>query len=421
MNCAVITIGDELLGGRVTDTNSPFVTRELEALGHGTRFHVTVGDDIADIKAVLRFALEQCRAVIVTGGLGPTQDDLTREAVADALSRQLRFDEGVADLIRARFHWMNREMAESNLRQAYVVEGSAVIDPVMGTAPGLLISLPDEKLVALLPGVPAEMREMLSRAVLPVLAEMGDAGPVRMTRSFRILGSTESEAAERVERALSGLPGLHLAYLASFAGIEVRVTATGEDRVEAEARLAEAENSIREELALLVASSDNQTIEEVIGGLLRKRRLTLGLAESCTGGLVGEMITRVPGSSDYFLGSIVSYSDRSKAALLGVDPDLLASEGAVSRATAMAMARGARAALEADLAVSVTGIAGPGGGTPEAPVGTVYIGLAANGFEAARHLMLPMAREAVRGIASTLALALLRIYLLGGDFEHFGA
>ncbi len=420
MNCAVITIGDELLSGRVNDTNSSYITRELESIGLDTAFHVTVGDDSSHIQSVLRFTLEQCRAAIITGGLGPTTDDLTREAVAEGLGLSLAFHETVANLIRQRFQWMDREMSESNLRQAYVIEGAEIIDPVMGTAPGQILHLPGGKLVAMVPGVPAEMREMLERAVLPSLRAMGEHGQVRLQRSFRILGSTESEVAEKVERALAGVPGLKLAYLASFSGIDVRVTAMAEDRLEAEGNLAEADARIRAELTLMVASSDDESIEQVLGQLLRKRGLTLAFAESYTGGLLGEMITRVPGSSEYFLGSIVSYGNRAKQDLLGVDGKLLETEGAVSANTASAMARGARRAFNSDLALGVTGIAGPGGGSPEKPVGTIFIGLAAEGVEAVRKLKLPMGREAVRSISATLALALLRVYLLGGDFELFG-
>ncbi len=420
MNCAVITIGDELLSGRVADINSPHITRQLEAIGLDTAFHISVGDDPENIKAVLRFALEHCGAVVITGGLGPTQDDLTREAVAEGLGRKLIFSERVAELIRQRFCWMNREMAESNLRQAYIVEGSEVIDPVMGTAPGLIIKLPGGRVVAMIPGVPAEMREMLSRGVLAVLHDMGGRGPVRLRKAFQILGSTESEVAERVERSLEGLAGLKLAYLASFSGIEVRVTALADDQMEAQARLAEAERRIRDELTLLVAASDTEGIEDVIGAMLRERGLTLALAESCTGGLMGEMVTRVPGSSDYFLGSVVSYADQPKHEILGVSENILETKGAVSYEAAAAMARGARRTFGSDLALSITGIAGPGGGTPDKPVGLVFIGLAAEGVEAVRKLVLPLGREAVRSISSTLALALLRVYLLGGDFEHFG-
>ncbi len=420
MNCAIITIGDELLSGRVTDTNSPYITRKLETIGLDTAFHITVGDDSEKIQAVLDFALQQCRAALITGGLGPTTDDLTREAVSEGLGRPLDFNEEVAGLIRQRFQWMGRDMAESNLRQAFVIQGAEIIEPVMGTAPGQILRMSDGKLVAMVPGVPAEMREMLERAVLPALRGLGERGPVRLQRTFRILGDTESEIAEKVETALAGIAGLKLAYLASFNGIDVRVTAVAEDPLEAESRLAEADAKIRKALTLMVASSDDEGIEQVLGDILRQRGLTLAFAESYTGGLLGEMITRVPGSSDYFLGSVVSYSNEAKRDLLGVEESLLATEGAVSASTAAAMARGARRAFGADVALGVTGIAGPGGGTPAKPVGTIYIGLAAEGIEAVRKLVLPMAREAVRSISAALALALLRVYLLGGDFDRFG-
>jgi nicotinamide-nucleotide amidase len=223
-----------------------------------------------------------------------------------------------------------------------------------------------------------------------------------------------------VERSLEGLAGLKLAYLASFSGIEVRVTALADEQAEAQARLAEAERRIRDELTLMVAASDNEGIEDVIGAMLRERGLTLALAESCTGGLMGEMVTRVPGSSDYFLGSVVSYADQPKHEILGVSENILETKGAVSYEAAAAMARGARRTFGSDLALSITGIAGPGGGTPDKPVGLVFIGLAAEGVEAVHKLVLPLGREAVRSISSTLALALLRVYLLGGDFERFG-
>ncbi len=420
MLCSIITIGDELLSGRVADSNSSYITRELEAIGHDTAFHLTVGDDEEKIQAVLRFALEESRAVIITGGLGPTTDDLTREAVAEGLGLSLNYSGRIAEIIRQRFQWMQRKMSETNLRQAYVIEGAEVIDPVLGTAPGQIVRPEVGKLVAMVPGVPAEMREMLERAVLPAIVATGEHGPARLQRSFRILGGTESEIAERVEKAIAGMQGLRLAYLASFAGIDVRVTAEADERAEAEMRLAEADARIRAELTLMVTSSDNEGIEQVLGGLLREKGLKLAFAESCTGGLLGEMVTRIPGSSDYFLGSVVSYGNQAKIDLLGVNRDTLTDHGAVSSETAIEMARGARRVFSSDVAVSVTGIAGPGGGTPEKPVGTVFIGLAAEGMEGTRKLLLPMAREAVRNIAATLALGLLRVYLLGGDFERFG-
>ncbi|MHB8780630.1 MAG: competence/damage-inducible protein A [Candidatus Geothermincolia bacterium] len=421
MRCCIITVGDEILSGDIRDSNGPFISERLISHGMSAPFQITVGDREPDIAAALGWALDECDGVIITGGLGPTSDDLTREAVAAHLRRPLVVDPSIVESLERRFAAFGRRMSETNLKQAAVIEGAEVIGSVLGTAPGQMVVPAPGKLVALLPGVPAEMREMLERAVLPRLAEMADPGPVWAQRILRTIGPTESEVAERVQSALAGTVGLQLGFLASTAGIVVKIGARGASRPEAEAELDAAERSVRRELGAQVVGSGDETLEQVLGELLRQRRLTLAVAESLTGGMIGEALTRVPGSGDYFLGSVVCYSNLSKQELLGVPEGVLAEHGAVSAEVAAAMASGARGRFGSDIAISATGIAGPGGGTKEKPVGTVWLGLAAGEKTETRRILIPLAREGVRELTTTIILALLRAHLLGEEFGGYGS
>jgi nicotinamide-nucleotide amidase len=373
MRCEVVAIGTELLLGQIVDTNSSFIGEQLALAGIDSHFQTKVGDNLDRMEASLRLALSRSDAVIVCGGLGPTQDDITREAIARVMGVDLALDEAAAARIEAMFAAFGRRMPMNNLRQAEVPEGAtAIADPQPGTAPGLICTIGDQVIYAV-PGVPREMRELITKAVLPDLSERAGVRATIVSRTLRTWGESESGLAERLAPRVAELDrtgNATLAYLASgIEGIKVRLTAKGETRDEAEALLAAEEAEVRAELGDLVFGVDDETIEFAILAMLRERGLTLGLAESLTGGMMGSRICDVPGASDVFRGSIVAYASEVKYDVLGVP------EGpVVSAEAAKAMAAGARRVLGADVAVAVTGVAGPDPQEGHDP-GTLFVGI----------------------------------------------
>jgi nicotinamide-nucleotide amidase len=408
----LVCVGDELLSGRISDTNSSFIRDRLAPLGWGVAAVMTVGDSIPDISSVLRCALQLGELVIVTGGLGPTSDDITREATADALGRGLVTEESIVQRLRERFAHMGFEMPESNLRQAQVLEGTTSIIEGKGTAPGLEIDDAGRRII-LLPGVPAEMHDMMDRRVIPDLRSAA-AGTERAGRIVKLFGQTEALVGETVDSFLPEDGSVQAAYLVNSGLIEVHLKTEGEDREPLETLLDGVVARIRERMGPSVVTEDDRDLPTVAGELLKRRGLTLSAAESCTGGMLGEFITQVPGSSAWFKGGVVSYAVPVKESVLGVAHDLIEREGVVSEAVAAAMARGARKLLASDLALGITGIAGPEGGSEEVPVGTVCLGLAAPEGEFTRRVRLPGDRELIRRIASNAALFMLATYLSGG-------
>jgi nicotinamide-nucleotide amidase len=373
MRCEVVAIGTELLLGQIVDTNSSFIGEQLALAGIDSHFQTKVGDNLDRMEAVLRLALDRSDAVIVCGGLGPTQDDITREAIARVMGVDLELDDDVAARISAMFEAFGRRMPMNNLRQAEVPVGAtAIADPQPGTAPGLICPVGD-KVIYAVPGVPREMKELITAAIIPDLTARAGVRSTIVSRTLRTWGESESGLAERLAPRVAELDrtgAVTLAYLASgIEGIKVRLTAKGADLTEAEALLAAEEAEVRAELGDLVFGVDDQTIEYAILDLLRQRGRTLGLAESLTGGMMGSRICDVPGASDVFRGSIVSYASEVKFDVLGVP------EGpVVSAEAASAMAAGARRVLGADVGVAVTGVAGPDPQDGRDP-GTVFVGL----------------------------------------------
>ncbi len=409
--CALLAVGDELLDGRVKDSNSDFIAEKLAPLGLEMGLRVIVGDEADRIGGALQLALEHSAVVIVTGGLGPTGDDLTREAVAEALGLPLRRDSEQERRLRAFFAAMGRGMSPSNLKQADLLEGATAITARLGTAPGQWVER-GGKVVVLVPGVPVEMRDMLEGDVVPMLRERfgfrGEGG----TSALLVAARPESELAEEVERALSGMPGMGVSYRAMMGQIEIKITARA-----AGARVGEAVQRIKRSLGPWVVAEGAATLESTLGDALRSRGLSLAVAESLTGGMLGERITSVPGSSDYFRGGIVAYDHEAKERLLGVDGSLLRSRGAVNEDVAKAMAVGARERFAAHLGMALTGVAGPGGGEEEPP-GTVAFGLAdARGAQAWTY-RLPGDRGMVRQSASTVMLTMALFYARGEDVSH---
>jgi nicotinamide-nucleotide amidase len=408
----LICVGDELLDGRVQDANSAYLTKALQPLGWKVSLVMTVGDDIGEISSALRYAMGKGQLIVITGGLGPTADDLTREGVAAALGRGLEQDGSIVRRLHQRFAAMGREMPPSNLRQAQVIEGTVEVIEGKGTAPGLGLKEGDTR-IYLLPGVPGEMRDMMERHILRSLGEEGGGGK-RPLRSIRLFGCTEAAAGEIVESLLPGDGSIKASYLAEQGEIAVTVWGTGEG-AGVEESLEALVKAVEKQFKGMVISAEGLGLPETVSGLMGDRGATLTVAESCTGGMLGERITRVPGSSSFFLGGVISYSVKAKASLLGVPPGLVESKGVVSQEVARAMARGARRLLGSDFALSTTGVAGPSGGTEDAPVGTVCIALADEEGEKSRELRLPGDREMIRCLAVNAALMMLTLHLRGED------
>ncbi len=413
MRCEIVGVGTELLLGQIVNTNAAWIGQRLADVGWDCLRHTTVGDNEARIAEVLREALGRADGVIVTGGLGPTQDDVTREAVAAVAGVPLVRRPVLEDWLRERFARMGTRMAEMNLRQADVPEGARYIDNPRGSAPGLIVEVGGKPLYAV-PGVPREMEGMLERVVLPDLAARAGEGRAIVSRVLRTAGVGESRLAERLTPLWEAAGGgrVTLAYLASAGEVRVRLTAVGATREEALAEIAPVEAKIREELGEIVYGVDDETLEAAVGRLLGERNGTLATAESLTGGLLGGRVTAVAGSSAYYLGGVVAYATEAKAALLGVDRDLLATEGPVSEPAAAAMAEGARRAFGADLGLATTGVAGP---TEQdgRPVGTLCLGVADAAGTATATMRAPGDRAQVRAWAATVALDLLRRRLEG--------
>jgi nicotinamide-nucleotide amidase len=413
MRCDVVAIGTELLLGQITDTNSQWIGEQLAAAGVDSLLQVKVGDNLARITTLLQRVLADADAVIVCGGLGPTHDDITRDAIAAVMGVDLHHDEQVAQVIAELFAARGRTMAANNLRQAQVPDGATIIPQTRGTAPGLICPVVVDgvaKVIYAVPGVPHEMKDMVQRAVLPdLLARSGEAAVIR-SRTLRTWGESESGLNERLDPVIARLEGVGnptLAFLASgWEGIKVRLTAKAASEAEAMALLGTWEAEVRLLVDDVVFGTDEETMESVVLGLLRERGLTLGLAESVTGGLVAGRITAVPGASEVFRGGIVSYATGVKHDLLGVP------EGpVVSEAAAAAMATGARRALKCDVALSLTGVAGP---TEQdgMPVGTLCVGLAIGDEVITRSTRLPGQREQMRQMSVITALDVLRRVLL---------
>lgn len=412
---AILSTGDELTTGRTVDTNANYIADKLVAIGVDVTSIIVVGDYRERIAWAWRQALEQADVVISTGGLGPTADDLTTQTVAEVIGRQLHLDQEVADRIRKMFEAMGRRMPDNNLQQAHFPAGAVIISNPLGTAPGYRISLdaPAAKHLIVLPGVPREMKPMLEQQVIPWIVSQRGRDEVFVSRTFQTFGISESALDETVASCIRA-DEARIAFRAAFPQVSVRLTLQGRPD-EAPARLEQLATRLRDGLGELVYGEGDTSMEAEVGKLLTARGLTVALAESCTGGLIGNRLSNVPGSSVYFKGGIIAYSNEVKQSQLGVSPETLSTHGAVSEETAEEMALGARRVLGADLAVAVTGIAGPDGGTADKPVGTVCFALASEGRTFRRRYQLWGTRDWIKLLSSQVALDWVRRYLLGFD------
>jgi nicotinamide-nucleotide amidase len=411
----ILTIGDELLRGEIVDTNKSLLSDRLLRFDVETRFHASVCDDPADMADAFRRAASRADVVLVSGGLGPTRDDITFEVLAAAFGRGLVRHEPSLAAIRAFFERLGREMSPSNEKQALLPEGAEALPNPVGTAPGCMLEV-GRTVFFCMPGVPRELVRMVDEEVLPRLAARlrpAGAGVMRavLLRTFGMGESTLEDELRDVARE----EGVSLGFRTAFPDNYLRPVVRAGSEAEADAKLARVCEAIEARLGALVYGRGDETMEVALGRLLAERKLSLAAAESCTGGLVAQRISAVPGASRYFRGGVVAYANEAKRDLLGVPEALLAEHGAVSAPVARALAEGARARFRADLAVSTTGISGPDGGTPEKPVGLVFVGFADAQGAAAYEFLFPFDRERHRLVTSQVALDWVRRALLGEE------
>jgi nicotinamide-nucleotide amidase len=415
MKAEIIAVGSELLTPDRLDTNSLFLTEELNKLGIDVVRKTIVGDNREQLTDAFANALERVDLVISSGGLGPTADDLTRETVADLLGRKLQRDDRILQAIEARFRSFRHEMPEINSRQAMVPEGAEVLDNTRGTAPGLWIEHGDRAIV-LLPGPPREMRAIFESGVAPRLQRR--ASDVRLFhREFRVTGLGESHVEQRIAPIYKRYTDVITTVLTSPGEVQVHLRLWSDEPDYAKKILDEIERGFDIALTDRIFSRDGQPLHEVVARQLTLNNTTIAVAESCTGGLLAQRLTSIAGSSSYFLGGVVCYSNERKTAWADVPPDLIATKGAVSPEVAAALADGIRRRVGSALGVGVTGVAGPGGGSEEKPVGTVHVALAHSGGVSERAVTLPGDREMIRFQASQVALDMVRMHFLynGGD------
>jgi nicotinamide-nucleotide amidase len=410
MNAEIIAVGSELLTPYRLDTNSLYLTDELNKLGIRVIHKSVVGDSRDEMRSSFRHALDRSDLIVASGGLGPTDDDLTRETVAELLGRNLRLNEEILRGIQERFRRFARTMPEINARQAMVPEGAIVLPNPRGTAPGLWIE-PEGHIVILLPGPPAELKGVFESEVRARLARHGSNERL-YTRDLRITGLPESEVEQRVRPLYELYPNTETTILAAPTGIQLHPRIWSRDAAQAEKLLDEIVSRMALALGEHLYSTKGESLEEVVARELLENRATIAVAESCTGGMLAERLTNVPGSSTYFLGGVVCYSNDLKTSLVGVPPELIEAKGAVSSEVALALADGIRRLTGAALGIGVTGIAGPGGGTPEKPVGLVHIGIADERGPRERALRFPGDRERIRLQATQHALDTVRRHFL---------
>lgn len=403
----IITIGDEILFGQITDTNTQWIGTELTNIGIRPFRKSSVGDQADAILQVLHEAHKRADVIIITGGLGPTKDDITKKTLCTYFGVGMVRNETALALVTSFFEKRGRAMTDLNRAQADLPANAVYIQNDWGTAPGMWFEH-EQRVYISLPGVPFEMKHLMTNRILPKLAQHFKT-PIIKHKMIRTVGIGESFLAERIEAWEDALPDhIKLAYLPSFGGVKLRLTATGEDNELLDHELAEQVQKVMPLIEKSVYGFDNDELENVIGTLLKEKNLTLGVAESCTGGYVSSQITKVPGASAYFWGSIVSYSNAVKVNQLGVQPETLEQFGAVSEETIRQMAEGVRKALGTNVGIATSGIAGPDGGTPDKPVGTIWIACATDQRTVTRLLKLGQYRDQNIQLTTTYLLNMLR-------------
>ncbi len=413
LNAWIVTIGNEIINGVITDTNRESISRELRTVGISVTGMSSVGDDIPLMVKEIDLAMRRAKIVVVSGGLGPTEDDKTSEAAAKLLGVGLKLDASQLERIKARFAQWGRSMSDSNMKQAFFPEGTEPIPNDYGTAPGFLIDR-NGTIALFFPGVPRELMRMLREQGIPrIFGKFGKAKQIFASRTIIVYGLSESRLGEVLQDVAIDQPGFHLAFLPRFPIIRLRLDASGNVAETVEEILSKKLEIIKDRIGENIISVHGKSLEQVTLDLLIERNMTLALAESITGGMIGDYITRVPGSSRVFKGAVVSYSNDMKSSLLNVSQETLQYHGAVSPECAREMAIGARLVGRADIGLSVTGIAGPDGGTPQKPVGTFFVGLATPSDVLIRGFFLPGQRDWIKTLAATQSLDMLRRWLSG--------
>ena len=410
LSAEIIAVGSELLTPEKTDTNSLWLTAKLNEIGVEVKLKTIVGDDESRLEETIRDAMKRSDIVITTGGLGPTEDDVTRQVSARAVERELIYHEYLVDELRERFKRWGREMPEINKRQAYVIEGAEILPNPNGSAVGMMLQLAEKSFVVL-PGPPRELKPMFESYVLPGLKLK--AGEIFVKRRIlKVSGLGESAVDEAIAPIYKSFESVQTSILFNKSEVEVHLFAQSDSNSAAEAVLDDVAGKIAEKLGIAVFALNGESMEEVIGKLLTERGQTLSVAESCTGGLIAMRLTDVTGSSAYFTEGAVTYSNEAKKRTLGVPDEIIKGHGAVSAATAEAMAAGMRKMAATDYAISVTGIAGPDGGSEEKPVGTVFIGYSDEKLTKSMMMTMPGDRYLIRWRSSQAALDYLRRQLL---------
>jgi nicotinamide-nucleotide amidase len=405
----LVTIGDELLLGFTIDTNGAFIARELAALGIRVTRRTSVGDDAAAITSAVVEAMNRTGAVITTGGLGPTSDDITKPAIAGIFGRSIELRQEMLEDLRQR--WQSRglpgDLPESNRSQAEVPQGAEILTNRYGTAPGLWLEDDGGRWVAMLPGVPREMRGILTEELIPRLRKKTGNAEVVRSLTLRTNGLPESTLAERIAEPAGALGDIRLAYLPGFDGVDLRLTITAPDAATADSRLRAAALKLRAPVERYIYGEGETDFSAVVLEECRARGVRVAVAESCTGGLLAARLTDIPGSSDVFVGGTVAYANSVKITELGVDADVIEKFGAVSETTAVAMAEGAQRKFGTEIAVGITGVAGPGGGSEQKPVGFVWIAIAGQ-HSRAKSFVFGGDRKEIRHRAAQAALAMIR-------------
>lgn len=411
MKAEILSIGSELTSGQNLDTNAQWLSQHLEEMGIPVGWHTTVADDLDDNVAAFRIAAERAAVVIATGGLGPTQDDLTREALAKLAGVELAFDQASFEHIQQMFTRRKRQMPERNRVQALFPAGAEPIVNALGTAPGIWMRI-DKAVVACMPGVPSEMFAMFEQEVKPRLVKLGLGGGVRVQRKINTFGAGESHIEEKLFDLTRRGHVPEVGITASDATISLRIFAHADTLELAQAQIVPVEKAIRERLGNLVYGVGQDELQELVVRMLKERRLTIATAESVTGGLVAHRLSQVPGASEVLFGGLVAYDARIKTSLLGVPQELIEAHGVISGPVVEAMAVGCRARFQTDLAVSTVGLAGPGGGTAEKPVGLVYVGLASKDGVSSWSFNWAGTRHEIQSRTAKMALNRVRLTLL---------
>lgn len=415
MKAEIITVGDELLYGQILDTNSSFIGERLTAEGIEVAFKTSVGDDINRIEEAFNIACTRAEVIIASGGLGPTHDDLTKKAVVKVFKRNLIFHQEILKQIEDSFRKRGSPMPKINQNQALIPQGAKALSNLWGVAPGIFI---EDKgfLFFALPGVPVEMRWMVENEVLPILRAKNPQHFI-LHRKLKTTGISESALYEKIEGLMEPRGEIKIAFLPGYLGVDIRLTMESADKDQAQAEIEEFEKKIQEALGSLIYGRDEESLEEAVGKLLLKGEKTIAVAESCTGGMIGARLTNISGSSKYFERGVVSYSNQAKTEVLHVPQVIIEKHGAVSEEVAILMAEGVRKLAKTDYGLSVTGIAGPTGGTPQKPVGLVFVGFAHENGSSAKRFMFGENRDSNRERATQAALNMVRLFLIQGSTD----